>query len=175
MKKINFYDDYIEISQYEFQISTVRENPIIYAKDINEVDFNTFPYSFVIHQNEVIFIEERYNTAFEEFVAKNNIKISNRIDIWKLINEVFLETKFPTEHYEKGLKILQQIGFTRQDIAQIRQKVGELMSGWGSVSWKSDYLGHYDLLLNKKQSFLLLFPKEFYWWSMEIALKNFEV
>jgi hypothetical protein len=174
MRKVKFNEDSLEINQYEFQISTIRENPIIHAKDINEACFNTFPYSFVIHSNEIIFIEERYNDAFEEFVNKNNIKISQRVDLWKLINEVFLETKFSNEHYEETLKTLAEFGLSKQDIAQIRQKVGELMSGWGGVSWKSDYLGHYDLLLNKKQSFLLLFPKDFYWWSMEIALKNFK-
>ncbi len=173
MKKIKFHENSIEISQYEFQISTIRENSIINVEDIDEVSFNTYPYSFVIRKNEIIFIEERYNQEFEDFVKQHNIKISQRVDIWKLINEVFLETKFSNEHYENSIKALQNAGFTKQEIAQIRQKVGELMSGWGSVSWKNDYLGHYDLLLNKKQSFLLLFPKDFYWWSMEIALRNF--
>ena len=57
MRRVRFNEDSIEIRQYEFQTSSVRETPIIKLEHINEVNLHTFPPSIVINHNEVIFIE----------------------------------------------------------------------------------------------------------------------
>jgi hypothetical protein len=174
MRKVIFHENYIEFKQYEFQVSSVRDRPKITAEMINEVDLNTSPPSIVINHNEVIFIESRYKKKFIEFVKQNKLKVENRFDIWEALNEVFLDTEFTPQHQERTLQQLQQNGFSQEEVLEIRDKIRELMSGWGSVAWEWNYLGHYDLLLNKKQSYLLLFPKDFYWWTMEIALRNYK-
>lgn len=173
MRRLRFNEDSIEIRQYEFQVSSIRDNTIIHAHQINEVNVNTYPPSIVINNNEVIFIESKYQNDFLEFVKKNALKVENRFDIWEAINEAFLDTEFTEHHKERTRKQLEENGFSIEEIAEIREEVKELMSGWASVAWQWNYLGHYDLLLNKKQAFLLLFPKDFYWWSMEIALRNY--
>lgn len=174
MRKVIFHDNYIEFKQYEFQVSSVRENAKITADLINEVNLNTSPPSIIINHNEVLFIEGRYKKKFIEFVKHNKLKVENRFDIWEALNEVFLDTEFTPQHQERTIQQLELNGLTRAEIEEIRAKIKELMSGWGSVAWEWNYLGHYDLLLNKKQSYLLLFPKDFYWWTMEIALRNYK-
>ncbi|NJO03382.1 MAG: hypothetical protein HC880_18365 [Bacteroidia bacterium] len=175
MKKVRFHSNAIEVRHYEFQSSSVRDQALIKLEDLNEVNLHTYPPSIVINHNEVIFIEARYKKEFIEFVKQNGLKVENRFDIWSAINEVFLDTQFTEQHQERTLLQLEENGLLREEVQQIRKKIQSLMSGWAAVAWEWNYLGHYDLLLNKKQSFLLLFPRDFYWWTMEIALRNYQV
>lgn len=174
MRRVRFNDDSIEVRQYEFQVSNIRETPVIKVDAINEVNLNTYPPSIVINHNEVIFIESRYRRDFIEFVKRNQLKVENRFDIWSSINENFLDTVFTPQHHERTLEQLELNGISREEVPEIREKIEYLMTGWASVAWEWNYLGHYDLLLNKKQSYLLQFPRDFYWWTMEIALRNYK-
>lgn len=173
MKKVIFHENSLEILQYEFQSSTIRDKPLINVTQINEVNLNTNPISIVINHNEIIFIENKYHKDFLDFVKKNDLKIENRFDVWAGINEVFLETELTPQHYEKTFQNLKENGIEKEKVIEIREKIKDLMVGWRSISWSFNYLGQYDLLLNKKQSFLLLFPRDFYWWTMDIALSNY--
>jgi len=174
MSKIIFHEDSIEIRQYEFQVSNVRNIPIITLDQINEVNLNTFPPSIVINHNEVIFIETRYKIDFMKYVKDKKLKVNNRFDIWGAINESFLDTEFTEQHQERTLNDLKANGIETLEVESIRNEVADIMQGWAAIAWEWNYLGQYDLLLNKKQSFLLLFPKEFYWWTMDIALRNYQ-
>lgn len=173
MKKVIFHENSLEILQYEFQSSTIRDKPLINVAQISEVNLNTNPISIVINHNEIIFIEDKYNKDFLDFVKRNDLKVENRFDIWSAINEIFLDTEFTAQHYERTLQSLEQNGVKKEKVIEIREQVKELMTGWLSITWSFNYLGQYDLLLNKKQSFLLLFPRDFYWWTMDIALSNY--
>jgi hypothetical protein len=173
MKKVIFHENSLEILQYEFQSSTIREKPLVEVHQINEVNLNTNPISIVINHNEIIFIEDKYHKDFLDFVKRNNLKVENRFDIWSSINEVFLDTEFTEEHTQRTYKNLKENGFSKEEVDKIRQEIKDLMAGWRSISWSWNYLGQYDLLLNKKQSYLLSFPKDFYWWTMDIALRNY--
>ncbi|TAG05089.1 MAG: hypothetical protein EAZ44_03985 [Cytophagia bacterium] len=173
MKKVIFHENSLEILQYEFQSSTIRDKPLINVIQINEVNLNTNPISIVINHNEIIFIEDKYHKDFLDFVKRNDLKVENRFDIWSAINEVFLDTEFTPQHYERTLQSLKENGIQREKVMEIREKIKDLMTGWRSISWSFNYLGQYDLLLNKKQSFLLLFPRDFYWWTMDTALSNY--
>lgn len=173
MKKVIFHENSLEILQYEFQSSTIRDKPLINVTQISEVNLNTNPISIVINHNEIIFIEDKYNKDFLDFVKRNDLKVENRFDIWSAINEVFLDTEFTPQHYERTLKSLKENGIQKEKVIEIREKIKDLMTGWRSISWSFNYLGQYDLLLNKKQSFLLLFPRDFYWWTMDTALSNY--
>lgn len=175
MSKIIFHEEAIEIQQYEFQVSNIRHTPIISIEQINEVNLNTFPASIVINHNEIIFIENRYKVDFIKYVKDKKLKVNNRFDIWSAINEVFLDTEFTAQHQERTLKQLETNGVGAAEVEQIRAEVADIMQGWAAIAWEWNYLGQYDLLLNKKQSYLLLFPKEFYWWTMEIALRNYQI
>ncbi len=175
MSKIIFHEEAIEIQQYEFQVSNIRHTPIISIEQINEVNLNTFPASIVINHNEIIFIENRYKVDFIKYVKDKKLKVNNRFDIWSAINEVFLDTEFTEQHLERTLKQLETNGVSATEVAQIRTEVSDIMQGWAAIAWEWNYLGQYDLLLNKKQSYLLLFPREFYWWTMEIALRNYQI
>jgi hypothetical protein len=174
MSKIIFHEDSIEIRQYEFQVSNVRNIPIVTLDQINEVNLNTFPPSIVINHNEVIFIETRYKIDFMKYVKEKKLKVNNRFDIWGAINESFLDTEFTEQHQERTLNDLKANGIEASEVESIRSEVEDIMQGWAAIAWEWNYLGQYDLLLNKKQSFLLLFPKEFYWWTMDIALRNYQ-
>ena len=106
-------------------------------------------------------MKHRYKRDFIEFVRKNKLKVENRFDIWESLNEAFLDTEFTQQHQERTYEQLALNGIHREEVDEIRSKLTDLMEGWASVAWEWNYLGHYDLLLNKKQSFLLLFPKTF--------------
>jgi len=172
-KRIVFHQDAIEVRQYEFLVSSIRDKPLIHISQINEVNLNTFPPTIVVNHNEIIFIETKHKPEFISFVKQTGLKIEDRFDVWKAINEVFLETEFTQHHYQKTMEDLIKNGFTEDEVVNIRKEITEVMEGWASVAWEWNYLGHYDLLLNKKQAYLLHFPRDFYWWTMEIALRNY--
>lgn len=174
MSKLVFHERGIEVRQYEFQVSSVREHPIIDIEQITEVNLKTFPPSIVINHKEVIFIETRYKKEFLDFVKTNKLQVENRFDIWEAINEEFLDTEFTEQHKERTFQQLEENGVSRDEVSEIRAKITDLMQGFAAIAWEWNYLGQYDLLLNKKQSYLLLFPRDFYWWTMEIALRNYE-
>lgn len=173
-KKIIFSDKGIELRHYTFRSSSIRHENLITLEDINEVNLNTFPPSIVINHKEVIFIDTNLRKKFIEFVKQHDLKVENRFDIWEAINEAFLDTEFTESHKKRTLENLAKNGIPPEEVAQIRQEITEIMGGWGSIAWEANYLGHYDLLLNKKQAYLLRFPKDFYWWTMEIALRNYK-
>ena len=177
MEQIEFQEDSIKINRYEFlSSSSCKKKPLIHKDQIDEVSFLTYPPSFVREGKEIIFIPEKYSDAFEAFVLKNELKISERYDIWQGLMQPFVEALDEEDEEEdtETLQMLEENGVPTTEALEIREKLNQVLKGSAKIAWNRHYLGHYDLLLNKKEIFALLFPKNFYWWTMEIALRNFK-
>lgn len=170
---LTFESNKIIFNRYEFKAnSTLRKNNVIQAKEINEVILGTHPLSIVINKKEILFITEHYKEELLRFAQNNKIKSSQRYDIWKGLIEPFLENPPSQIEQNKTIETLIQNGLKQSEIQDIRERLKKVMQGWASISWSRNYLGQYDLLLNKKEIYSLHFPHNFYWWTMEIALRN---
>lgn len=152
---------------YYFIESTINIKNKVQAEQINEVCIETLPPSFIINDNEVIFINYGQNKLLYEFALRNNIKVSKRLDIWEYLNTPYLDTEFEKTEKEKILVELEQNGISKSEVKKIRLKILPTMI-MNFFAWDWQYLGQYDYLqwtaLNDNK----------YWWSMEIALRNYK-
>lgn len=170
---ILFEKKQIVFNRYEFKTSSsLRQNNAIQIKTINEVILETHPLSIIINKNEILFVPENQRKDLMKIVHENQITISKRYDIWQGLMEPFLETPpSSSEQNETHQKLLNN-GLTHNEVLDIRERLKKVMQGWASICWNRNYLGQYDLLLNKKEIYALHFPHNFYWWTMKIALRN---
>lgn len=152
---------------YWFKYSSIYEKKIIEAECITEINFGTSPSSLVIKGNEVIFMPSCFKPDLEAFGKRNNIPLVKRFDIWSSINEPFLDTEFEPHEEEATLKCLEENGLNREETNQIRKKIKWTMLSTNSLVWEWVYLGQFDYL---RWTYL---TRKKYWWSMEIALRNY--
>ena len=172
MKYSNYkiHDDRIEFDFYEFYFSSLRKNSTLTIDRIKEVDLNTFPYSLEIDNGEIVFFNHDDRDRIKEFIKINKIQVSNRVDIWNLLSNDFLDTGFTTEEKQGHKKTLVENGFTENEIKKIKKRIKWTLSG--TMEWQ--YLGHWDLLAMKqnRNPFYPYYGENFYWWTMGIALKG---
>lgn len=154
---------------YEFKHSSIRQKSFLYKEDINEVCLNTFPPSLVINQNEIIFIPAVFKAELKEFAERNRIPLSRRFDSWAAINEVFLDTELTEQENQRLLTYLAKEGIPEEEVQQIRAKIANRMGWTVFYTWEWQYLGHYDILCAAPR----WKRKQFYWWTMDIALRNY--
>ncbi|MFS4469705.1 hypothetical protein [Maribacter sp. 2210JD10-5] len=168
--KYKIYEDKIAFDFYEFHFSSLRKNKVLTLNRIKEVDFNTFPYTMKIDNGEIIFFNHGDTEEIKNFAERNHIKQSNKIDVWSLLCNEFLDTEIEKEEAEKQKATLLHLGFTESELTAIRKKIKWSLFG----TWEWTYLGHWDVLAMKqnRNPFYRFNGANFYWWTMEIALKG---
>jgi hypothetical protein len=152
---------------YYFKYSNLNETRRLESFEIAECCINTLPISFVTHDNEVIFVPHISEEDIRNFCKQDKIPISNRIDIWERINWPFLDTEFEEHEVKTNENLLDSLGIDNNDLKEIRKKISPTMS-MNYFAWEWNYLGQFDYLRWTRLT------KEKYWWSMEIALRNFK-
>lgn len=146
-------------------------NPIA-ATDIQEYLPNRKPMELVTKTQEVLFIREEDTPAWIAWGNSMGIPSSNRLDLWALLNEPFLDTVFSQEKQDQSFARLAENGLDRKEVLGIRQKVQSQMLMYNTVLWEWVHLGHYDVLLSRKKYSLQRLSQSFYQWSMGIGLRN---
>ncbi|MDY8134472.1 hypothetical protein [Aquimarina sp. 2201CG5-10] len=165
---IKFEENEILFSNgYYFKQSPVHKRKKIVSNQVSEINLNTFPPSLVYQENEVIFVKHELKNALEKFATVHKIPIINRFDIWEHINLPYLDTEFEEHEKNQSKDLLSQNGIDELELKNIRKKIARTMA-INFLVWEWNYLGLFDYLvwtyLNKKK----------YWWSMEIALRNYK-
>lgn len=154
---------------YPFKVSSIYKSKKIAAHQINAVNLKTYPKSVVINDNEVIFLNQVEEAELIEFAERNELPIEERFDIWGTINEVYLDTEFTAEEKAMHFSDLAENGISKAEAQQIRKKIKWTMFT-NYFAWEWIYLGQFDYLA-WGGAFL---KRSNYWWSMEIALRNYE-
>jgi hypothetical protein len=168
-----FTNDVIIINAYDFKHSTMIKNPELHSSCIQEVNLNFHPPQIVINNNEIIFVDVVHRSALTEFSKNNNLKLRDRSDLWLLINESFSEAEGDFVAEKKTLELLLQNGIGEKEVDQIRMKIKHKMLAYKSILWNPVHLGHKSTL--DAYNMQLSLSGEFYWWTMEIALRNYSV
>lgn len=163
-------DDRILFDFYEFYFSSLKKNPLLTIDRINEVDFNTYPCSMDIDNGELIFFNHGDTDSIEEFVERNNIQRSEKIDVWRLLCDEFLDTELSDEEARRNHRTLLNLQFSESDLREVRDRIKWTL--FGTMEWV--YLGHWDLLAMKqyRSLFYRLNGTSYYWWTMRIAMKG---
>ena len=152
---------------YYFKYRDLNETRRLESFKIAECCINTIPISFVTRNNEVIFVPHISEERIRNFCKQDMIPISNRIDIWERINWPFLDTEFEEHEVKTNESVLVSLGIDNNELKLIRKKISSTMSmNYFALEW--NYLGQFDFLRWTRLT------KEKYWWSMEIALRNYK-
>ena len=166
--ELNFTADAIVFPKgYDFRYSTVIRRDKVRAITINEVDLSAAPPSLVINSAEVIFISAVYRNELAALAERNGIPQVKRFDIWGALNEPFLDTTHTPEQQAQTIALLAENNIPPAEVVDIRKRIRRTMLFYNSFVWEWVYLGHYDYL---RWTWL---TKRKYWWSMDIALRNF--
>lgn len=158
----------IEFIYYNLKHSSIHQKPTITIDQINLISLKTYPHSFVINGNEVIFLNHDDDNSLEFFAKRNEIPVCNRDDLWSYLNSPYLDTEFDEQSIKQQHDLLMKYGLNQAAIKKIRRKIKWTL--WGTMEWS--YLGLWDLLAYKKcrNPLYRFFGNKFYWWSMKIAL-----
>lgn len=166
---IEFKDDLILFPKgYHFAQSAVHTAKQINAAEITEVNLRTSPASVVLHDKEVIFLKYDSKEELNAFAERNGLRLADRYDIWGAINEPFVDTELDYGIRKNILKNLKENGITVKELRAIRKKIAFTMYSSNYFAGEWIYLGQFDYLRWTMRN------EEKYWWSMEIALRNYK-
>lgn len=153
---------------YYYKYSTLNEDINIDVKTISAINLTTSPPSLIINDDEVIFIPNRLLTSLKEFGERNNLPFDERYDIWSAINQPFLDTEFSKGYKIQNIYSLEKNGVSKEEVISIRKKIRLTMFLNNSLFWEWVDLSQFDYL-----NWTYLTHKK-YWWTMEVALRNFK-
>lgn len=167
----------------EYNLPSVSIYPSGLLKYCEIVEFidNFIPSAIKTKSNDLIFIDRRHKEEVKNALVNKDIKIVERVDLWSLILEEFLDTEFTEKNKECCYKILEENGISRLECDDIRNKVSGMMVSYNfeSCLWEWIYLGLYDLLgaangilASKKYKLGGKEHLELYRNSVELALKG---
>lgn len=160
--KIEFEENRFRfIKKYKFRFSSVYKSGVIEASQINELCFPPMSYPYIIiNSNEIVFVDKIYpilEKEWIEFAERNNIPITNREDTFQAILRI---KKF----WEYKWYLIRICKFSKKELLQISQKIPPV---WESDYYQGDGDEHRQILINR-----IFLSKDYYWWSMKIALKG---
>ena len=116
-------EDSIAFDFYEFRFSSLRKNNILTLNRIQEVDFNTFPYSMEIDEGEIIFFNHDDKERIKDFAQKHHLPLAYKPDVWEMLCAPVLDTELNEAQIRQYREKLQELHFSSTAIKQIRKKV----------------------------------------------------
>lgn len=178
---IKFEGHHLVFVDYPFSAATVYPNGAIHHRDIEEVMLNSFPPVVHTVQGEILFVGAPYKEELRHFAESHGIKTGNRMDVWGLILEVFLDTELDEATSEGIFGLLEQNGLSRSEVEEIRKSITDVMIAYnfGSMLWEWVHLGLDDLLraysgimTGSKYKLDEAAFRDFYWKAMEIGMRK---
>lgn len=172
-----FDSDGITFTEYPFPPASVYPNGRLSYAAIRDVD-PSFPPEVRTLRGETLFISAAEVEALRAAIGAAGLTIVERVPVWELLLEPFLDTEFSLEEQERTLAMLKSVGLAQEEVAKLRESVGSAMLAFNAVHWDWVHLGHSDLLeatrwpVTWKGIKNRMFPRkysEFYWHTMEIA------
>jgi hypothetical protein len=116
-------DQIVFVRGYPFTYSILSRSGVVQATQINEVCVKTVPYSLVVNNDEVLFLaySPRVLEELLSFASRNNLRISDREDLWYLFSTPYLDTKFEINEKEEMSLVLHRY-FDESEVKKIRRE-----------------------------------------------------
>ncbi len=183
IETVIFSDDGIHFKNYPVTPASVFPDGTVFWNKIKEADPDSWPPELRLITGEILFISAEQKEAFAVACLRHKIPIIQREDIWGLLLEPFLDTEFSDSDQQRTLERLQQCGFTKSEIQQIRKRVEKRMFSYNYFVWEWVHLGLLDLFAahgltsNRRLRWINSLwrseaKKKLYWWAMDIANRN---
>ena len=174
-------DHEIEFFEYPFKCSYAFKHKTIPSSSIQEMSKSVIRPSILVNHNEFVFLLSDDMESLLSFCERNSIPVVNRIDVWGIILEYYLDTEQTELSKSISDKQLNQCGISLQECDLLRKEVAQRMIAYNFTSclWEWCYLGLYDVLcasigiLSGEDHHLSDSDfKKFYFRAMDIALKG---
>ncbi|MEM8532620.1 MAG: hypothetical protein AAGF95_17380, partial [Chloroflexota bacterium] len=143
---------------------------------IREIVPSGTPPEIRTYQGEVLFVSALQKDVLIEVAQTHNIPLVQRVDVWSLILEPFLDTELDEQMKLFTQHKLAENGVSRVYCTQLRERFGPIMYvyNFDTLLWEWVHLGLYDLLCAHKMFRRHLIPADqdfnvVYWEAMEIA------
>lgn len=173
LSDVTLTDEYIEFHSYPFETASVAEIGVLPWSVVAEVLPDAAPPEVRTRDGEILFIRATQRDALVAAAAEAGAPCVQRLDVWALILEPFLDTTFDQEHQDRTLAALAECGVERQECLALRQEVALVMAGHNLKSglWDTVHLGLYDLLHAYRAAGVPEFAQR-YRAALEIALRE---
>jgi hypothetical protein len=171
--EVTIGQDTITFTDYPFKPSIAFKQATFKPSDIDNIDPTGYPPTIKVG-NELLFVSAKQKDELIKFVADNNIKTVDRLDIWSWILEPFLDTEFTAETDQRLTTLLEDYGLTADIVKSIRAEVETQMLKYNfdTMLWEWGGLGVSDVLRAMRTKYNKEQYREFYKRAMEIALTN---
>lgn len=146
MHDVIFHPAHLAFPDYPIRFASVAKTSQVNAADIAEIRLQRWPPEVVTRAGEVLFVPQRYQLHLDLFARVNRIPVIERQDVWGLINEPFLDTETDPAWLQRTIEMLQESGFSPDEVAGLRESVSSRLSAYNSIAWEWVHLGHIDLL-----------------------------
>jgi hypothetical protein len=171
--EVTIGQDTITFTDYPSKPSIAFKQATFKPSDIDNIDPTGYPPTIKVG-NELLFVSAKQKDELIKFVADNNIKTVDRLDIWSWILEPFLDTEFTAETDQRLTTLLEDYGLTADIVKSIRAEVETQMLKYNfdTMLWEWGGLGVSDVLRAMRTKYNKEQYREFYKRAMEIALTN---
>jgi hypothetical protein len=113
---------------------------------VAELRLDRFPPEVVLHDRRIGFVSAAQRPALERFARDHAIPLRDRVDVWALLTEPFLDTAHDEAQKEATLVVLEGSGFTRAEVAAVREYLGFPMVALAVATWEWAHFGLWDVL-----------------------------
>lgn len=171
--EVTIGQDILTFTDYPFRPSIAFKQATFKPSDIDNIDPTGYPPTIKVG-NELLFVSAKQKDELKKFVADNNIKTVDRLDIWSWILEPFLDTEFTAETDQRLTTLLEDYGLTADKVKSLRAEVETQMLKYNfdTMLWEWGGLGVSDVLRAMRTKYNKEQYREFYKRAMEIALTN---
>jgi hypothetical protein len=180
MLNVEFSESGVRFFAYSYPPASVFPSGEIAWSRVAEVDPSATPPEIRVG-GEILFVAATTKRLLGEWCAHYAIPVVQRVDIWGLLLEPFLDTEFTSADEERTRRMLGANGVSDEEAVRIRHEVGECMERYNIASglWDWCHLGLSDVLdarMGRLAGDACRLAEEdfkvFYWAAMELALRG---
>ena len=171
--KSKIIENEIEISDYPFEPSIAYPNKTFKANEIDSMSLD-FGICKIYVDNDIIFVSADKKEELKKFAKNNKVKLTEHSWNWDWILEPYLDTEFTQENEQRVLERLIESEIKKQEVDQIRDKVGKQMFKYNfdTMLWDWCSLGLTDVLSAMRAKYDRNEFRDFYKRAIEIDKRN---
>lgn len=176
---VQFEAESLTFQNYPYRLGALAQQERLDSQAVAAYRLLSTPPALILHSGEILFISAGQRDELNNWAERHQLPEVKVWDSWSWICEPYLDTEFTPQNEALSMQRLNELGFSQDEVQDIRKQIEPLMLAYNSVVWEWGDLGHFDLLNAwKKLGFSLLGLKgpfgpvlnaEIYRWTMKIA------
>ena len=174
MDKVTISLSGLQFHDYRYPPSTVYPDRHVGWKVVKEIDPDEAPPEVRLKSGEILSVSATQRDNLAGIAKQAGIPTVRRIDIWGLLLEPFLDTRFRREHRLRTITLLKANGVGTAERIRLRLTLAPALLAYNALHWDWCHLGLFDALDAHLGLDTKAFTK-FYWRAMEIANRGREI